>query len=194
MQEGNHVGQILSRQRGFETLGHQGAAGALQGFNVGSEDGAQTRVGEFEGDAGGVFRGNEPKQLLAAAQSAGVGMIAGLDVKIWIQDVDENLFGRMRGNRAQVGADGQSFVADLVAGGAGALIHGVAASDIPSQPQGIAMCLHDLGATRRSGVVQEPGCGLHDPFVRMIEQPRSPGRIQLRCAQRSLFDGVKQCS
>lgn len=148
-EEVDEVGEVLGGEGGFEAFGHEGEAG---GFEVGdfvAAEGAGGGVGELEGQAGAGFSGEQTEELLAIFEGGEVGVVAGLDVEVGIEDVGEDFFGLVRGDGAEVGADGESLGAVLVTGGAGALIDEVAALGIGGEFQGGQVFFDDAGAGGR---------------------------------------------
>lgn len=148
-EEVDEVGEVLGGEGGFEAFGHEGEAG---GFEVGdfvAAEGAGGGVGELEGQAGAGFSGEQTEELLAIFEGGEVGMVAGLDVEVGIEDVGEDFFGLVGGDGAEVGADGESLGAVLVTGGAGALIDEVAALGIGGEFQGGQVFFDDAGAGGR---------------------------------------------
>ena len=50
---------MLRCDGGFEAFGHEGDAGAGEGFDFAAEDGVDAAVGAFEGEVAGGFAGDE---------------------------------------------------------------------------------------------------------------------------------------
>lgn len=55
-------------------------------------------------------------EFFAVFERAGVGVVAGLDVGVWVEDIDEEFFGRVFDDGLEVGAD---LIAEVVAAMAG---------------------------------------------------------------------------
>ena len=129
----------MGGEGGFEAFGHEGEAGGLEGGDFVAAEGAGGGVGELEGEAGAGFSGEQAEELLAVFESGEVGVVAGLDVEVGVEDVGEDFFGLVGGDGAEVGTDGEALGAVLVAGGAGALVDGVAALGIAAHEAGHAI-------------------------------------------------------
>jgi hypothetical protein len=67
----------------------------------------------FEGETGSGLSGEETEELCSAFQGGAVGVVAGLDVEIGIDDVGENLFGGMIGDSFEPRPDREAFAAPL---------------------------------------------------------------------------------
>jgi hypothetical protein len=121
-EEVDQIRQILRGEAGLEAFRHEGKTGGLERGNFVAPQAADRGVGQLEGEAGSGFAGEQAKELLTVFQGGKVGVVAGLDVEVGIQDVGEDLLWLMRSDGAEVGADGEAFRSMLVAGGAGALV------------------------------------------------------------------------
>ena len=88
----------------------------------------------------------EAEKLAAVLQRRGVGVEAGLDVESGIENVRQDLLRLVRGDGLESGADGEAFVAALMAGGAGFLVNEVAFRGIALPREGGTIAGHDFGS------------------------------------------------
>ncbi len=96
---------------------------ALQRGDLVAEDGLERRVGELHRHAVGGLAGDEAVDLFAAFERAGVGIEAGLNVGVRVENAREQFLRRMLDDRHQIGSDVFAIVTALVADRAGAEVN-----------------------------------------------------------------------
>ena len=90
---------------GFEAFGHEGDAGAGEGFDFAAQDGVGAAVGAFEGEVAGGLAGDEAGEGAAVVGFDDVEGEVGRDFAVGVEDVGEDLFCGPGFDGAEVGAD-----------------------------------------------------------------------------------------
>ena len=131
-------------------------------------------VGADERDARRRLGRQEPDPRAAVGGAGGVGQVAGLHRPVRVEDVDQQVVGRLVGERRQVRPEALAEVPDLVAGGASLGEHLLATVAVAGLREGRAVGRDHLGAVG----VDPAGQQLVRPFAdgrRPVGQQSLPG-------------------
>ena len=113
---GEDVAQGIRAER-IKAFWHEAAAGVFTLVDVALRDLAHADL-RGERDGGAVFTGDDALEHFALLRGDVEGPEAGIDLAVWIDDVNEQFGRSMRAHAIQRRADGDADVAQFVANGA----------------------------------------------------------------------------
>ena len=148
---GNEVGHCLRLEASLEAFGHEGDAGALDGFDFLPGNETRGAIDEFKRHAVAGLGGDESIERGAIGQRAEAGIEARLHIGAGIEDVREELFRRVIHDRNQIRPDLIALPVALVAADAACGIHLLPALHIAGEFQRRLKLLDDLLAAAESG-------------------------------------------
>ncbi len=118
----NQVGHLLGGDGGFEAFGHEGDAGAGEGFDLAAQDGVGAAVGAFEGEIAGGLAGDETAEGATVVGFDEVERKVGGDFAIGVEDVGDELLGGPAFDGSEMWADVVALVCEFVTDPAGVLV------------------------------------------------------------------------